>query len=221
MFFKKDGIDLSCKFTRNITKQIIGQHKMLYSGNPGHTQSMIACMILTEYFWKFPVWKIGNVGMILYHIYSMVLLTIPMLTCQIKSIMVLLTGGRFCPYDPADWYCCWRAALHTILLPFRSVLFCSIIHLCCSVSSVKCTKPNTTTQIKQCGKRDNQRHTCQCMSNYHKNTTASRKAHKNSLSRRVKCFGFTTLRKILIVQSRQFSWVTRVKPSTSHSIPRY
>ena len=122
--------------------------------------------------------------------------------------MVLLTGGIFCPYDPADWYCCWRAALHTILLPFRSVLFCSIIHLCCSVSSVKCTKPNTAAQIKHWGnrnqtlqqqkssnttietrhwgKRDNQRQTCQCMSNYYKSTTASRKAHKNSLSRKVK-----------------------------------
>ena len=26
---------------------------MHYFGNPGHTQSMIAYMILTEYFWKF------------------------------------------------------------------------------------------------------------------------------------------------------------------------
>ena len=33
-------------------------HTMHYSGNPRHTQSMIAYMILTEYFWKFQ-WKIA------------------------------------------------------------------------------------------------------------------------------------------------------------------
>ena len=33
-------------------------HTMHYFGNPRHTQSMIAYMILTERFWKFQ-WKIG------------------------------------------------------------------------------------------------------------------------------------------------------------------
>mgnify|MGYP001797770854 CR=1 FL=1 len=52
---RAEGADLSLIYERGHVDEY---HTMNYFGNPEHAQSTIACMILTEYFWKFQ-WKIA------------------------------------------------------------------------------------------------------------------------------------------------------------------